>query len=198
MAGHIASSSSVNWNTPDRVLKHVRAFFKTIDLDPCSNEGSVVGAGTEFCLPQRDGLQESWAKTGAKTVYINPPFGSYYLHKISKRVVLPKEMKKLLDAGYVDKQDFDHISLKDWVAKAEHEYGDGKMEIIMLLPSSVGTKAWQKHIFQTADAVCFVSGRLKFIGAAAGAPMDCACVYWGSRPEDFAEAFEDLGFVVSF
>lgn len=197
MAGHIASSSSVNWNTPDKVLKAVRALFKTIDLDPCSNANSIVNASNEFRLPSNDGLADSWARSGVKTVFVNPPFGSYYMHYRTKQVLLPTAMKDMVDEGFVDKKDYLHISLKDWVAKAEAEHRKG-LEIIMLLPSAVGTKAWQKHIFETADAVCFVQGRLTFIGAKTGAPMDCACVYWGERTEEFAEAFSDLGFVVEF
>lgn len=65
-----------------------------------------------------------------------------------------------------------------WVKKAITEAKLG-CEIILLSPAAVGTRYWQKGIFRTAQATCFLRGRVEFLGADAGAPMDCALTYWG-------------------
>ena len=42
-----------------------------IDLDPCSNEHSMVDADTKYILPT-NGLTESW---NYKRIFVNPPYG---------------------------------------------------------------------------------------------------------------------------
>lgn len=44
----------------------------SINLDPCSNEYSVVNAETEYRLPEHDGLKESW---NYPNIFVNPPYG---------------------------------------------------------------------------------------------------------------------------
>lgn len=71
MAGAILSTGRVDYNTPQWIVDAVREFFGgTIDLDPCSNAGSVVGATHNWILPEHDGLKEPWVGR----VYVNPPF----------------------------------------------------------------------------------------------------------------------------
>ena len=73
MAGAIHSTGKTDYNTPPDLVAVVREFFGgTIDLDPCSNPTSVVGATRELMLDRgEDGLQVAW--TGK--VFVNPPFG---------------------------------------------------------------------------------------------------------------------------
>jgi hypothetical protein len=83
--------------------------------------------------------------------------------------------------------------LRKWVDKAA-----SSQSVIMLLPAAVGTKHWQEVIFRTAQAVCFIKGRVKFVGATASAPMDCALVYWGTKRGDvFKAQFASVGKVVT-
>lgn len=73
-AGRNSISTAKDWGTPHNIVAAVRAAFGgRIELDPCSNEWSVVRAEREFRLPEVDGLKAEW---DAKTIYVNPPYGS--------------------------------------------------------------------------------------------------------------------------
>lgn len=78
MRGRDAMMSSVkhSWCTPNWVLELVREVFepRRIGLDPCSNDGSIVMADTEWEL-ERDGdsLAREWSGHGP--VFVNPPYG---------------------------------------------------------------------------------------------------------------------------
>ena len=51
-AGRTVNSQSQNWGTPQNYVNAVREFFDgEIDLDPCSNEYSIVRAATEIPDP---------------------------------------------------------------------------------------------------------------------------------------------------
>lgn len=52
-------------------VERIKQFLGHINLDPCSNEYSVVKADVEYRLP-KDGLLESW---DFPTIYVNPPYG---------------------------------------------------------------------------------------------------------------------------
>src|SRR4030042_5752712 len=72
-AGRTLNTLSQEWGTPEKYVKAVRDFFgRHIDLDPCSNEYSIVDAITEYRLPKHDGLRESW---DFPSIYDNPPYG---------------------------------------------------------------------------------------------------------------------------
>lgn len=85
--------------------------------------------------------------------------------------------------------------LAAWTQRVVEEYNNGSSvsEVIMLIPAAVGTKMWQDIIFRHASAICFLKGRVKFQGADASAPMDCALVYWGGRSAQFQDEFTALG-----
>lgn len=51
-----------------------------------------------------------------------------------------------------------------------------------LLPVRTGVPWWQKHVL-TADAVIYLPGRLKFVGAENSAPFDSALVLWWQAPK---------------
>lgn len=57
-AGRTVNSKSLTWGTPKKYVEAVKAVFGgTIELDPCSNEYSIVNAKIEFQLPDNDGLK---------------------------------------------------------------------------------------------------------------------------------------------
>lgn len=93
--------------------------------------------------------------------------------------------------------------LKLWVKKAVVEHGRGA-EVLFLLPARTDTKAFQKWIFPTASAICFIEGRIRFIdgrdpnAAKCGATFPSALVYWGPNVEKFEQVFSTLGKVVCF
>ena len=172
MSGHIQTAKSTSWNTPEVVLIPTRKVFDgTIDLDPCSNDGSIVGATTSFTLPQ-DGLKESWW-LNFKTIFVNPPYG------------------RDTERG---------TSIADWIRKCSASSYPGGPSVIALIPSAVDTKVWHEVIFKDVSAqkaaVCFWKGRLTFLGGKACAPFATSIVYWGQNQAIFRYEFEKHGFVI--
>lgn len=169
-AGRKINSDNQDWCTPPKYVTAVREFFGVIELDPCSNENSVVKANHEYMLPTTDGLKESW---NFSTIYLNPPYG------------LDKERG---------------TSIKDWIkrcAEAHNEYGS---EVLALIPVAVNTRHWKEYVFSQANSICFLADtRLKFIngGNDKGAPMACAMVYWGKHTNKFYECFSEYGAVIN-
>lgn len=82
-----------------------------------------------------------------------------------------------------------------WVAKCALEALDGA-EVIALVPARPDTAWWHEAVVLHAAAICFWRGRLSFLGAAAGAPFPSAVIYYGRRPDIFASAFREAGWVV--
>ena len=72
-AGRKVITDNKDWGTPSKYVEAVKAFFDgQIDLDPCSNDWSIVNAKVEYRLPNHDGLKESWSY---KKIFVNPPYG---------------------------------------------------------------------------------------------------------------------------
>lgn len=171
-AGRHVNTASQGWCTPRKYVDAVKRFFGgRIGLDPCSNEYSIVGAETEYRLPERDGLKEEW---DSPTVYVNPPYGA--------------------DRGR-------GTSIRDWLAKCACSHADYGSEVIALVPVATNTSHWKRHVFGSADAVCFLyDTRLKFLenglDGGKGAPMACCLVYWGSDVPGFSGNFMRYGAVV--
>ena len=70
-AGQRVKTGSIHWNTPPKYTIPIKEFFKgRIDLDPCSNEGSIVQAKTEL---YEGGLEYNWGQH--KNIFVNPPYG---------------------------------------------------------------------------------------------------------------------------
>lgn len=171
-AGRCVIPKSQSWGTPKKYVDAVRrAFGGRIALDPCSNRYSIVGAETEFLLPERDGLHEEW---NYPTIYVNPPYGADHA------------------SG---------TTIKDWLRKcaaANLAYG---AEVQALIPVATNTTHWKKYVFTRASAICFLADtRLRFLecgeDVGKGAPMACAMAYWGDRIEAFTEVYRDFGAVV--
>lgn len=72
-AGRKNNSTKKDWNTPPKYIKPIKDFFGgEIDLDPCSNEYSLVNAKDNILFPSRNGLIEKW---NGNTIFVNPPYG---------------------------------------------------------------------------------------------------------------------------
>ena len=170
-AGRQINTQSQEWGTPEKYVDAVREFFGgAIDLDPCSNQYSIVNAGIEYRLPVRDGLRETW---DCLTIYVNPPYG------------LDKERG---------------TSIRDWLRRCARAHEEHASEVIALVPVATNTGHWKKYVFGKATAVCFLyDTRLKFLenglNGGKGAPMSCAMIYWGEQYERFYSVFSPFGAV---
>lgn len=172
-AGRNVHALSRDWGTPPKYIDAVqRVFGGSIDLDPCSNEYSVVGAKTEYRLPERDGLYESW---DFGTIFVNPPYGS-------------------------DRER--GTTIKDWVSRCATAHNTHNSEVIALVPVATNTRHWKDYIWGRAASICFLyDTRLKFLTngtpSGKGAPMACAAIYWGNRELLFGHVFAEHGAVVN-
>lgn len=78
----------------------------------------------------------------------------------------------------------------DWIDKLATEVAYGNVtEAIALLPARTDTAWWTRL---PSDALCFVTGRLRFSGAGP-APFPSVAAYLGSTPDRFLDAFADGG-----
>ncbi len=164
-AGRTINTLSQDWGTPEKYVTAVKLVFGgEIDLDPCTNEHSLVGARAEYCLPGRNGLKESW---NFRRIFVNPPYG-------------------------IDQER--GTSIKHWLyrcALANRHHGS---EVIALVPVATNTGHWKNYVFSRAAAVCFLyDTRLRFLvrgrDEGKGAPMSCAMVYWGRNFDRFFDVF---------
>ena len=171
-AGRTVHSQSIHWCTPSKYVESVRRMFGgNISFDPCSNQYSIVHAETELMLPNCDGLKVEW---NYPTIYVNPPYGADR------------------DRG---------TNIKQWIARCANAYASFGSEVLALIPVATNTRHWKDYIWAQATAVCFLyDTRLRFLvqgkDEGKGAPMSCAMVYWGKKPNDFFKIFIEHGAVV--
>jgi hypothetical protein len=172
-AGRHVIGQSQEWGTPRKYVTAVKGFFGgSISLDPCSNIHSIVGAETEYRLPERNGLHDSW---DYPTIYVNPPYG-------------------------IDKAS--GTSIRDWLLRCEAAYRLHDSEVIALVPVATNTGHWKNSVYGKAQAVCFLHDtRVKFLEngeeGGKGAPMSCCLIYWGHCFDKFVRCFSSLGAVVN-
>jgi hypothetical protein len=172
-AGRHIIGQSQEWGTPKKYVEAIKSFFGgSIDLDPCSNQFSIVHAQKEYRLPNQNGLHESW---DFQNIYVNPPYG-------------------------IDQES--GTSIKHWLERCETAYRLHGSEVIALVPVATNTGHWKNSVYGKACAICFLHDtRVKFLEngqeGGKGAPMSCCLIYWGKRFQDFAREFESLGAVVN-
>lgn len=163
------NQKSRSWCTPPKYADAVSKFFGgDIELDPCSNEHSLIRSRVAFCLPEHDGLKEDW---NFSTIYVNPPYGA-------------------------DRER--GTTIRDWLKKCCLAHEQHGAEVLALVPVATNTGHWKKHVFGKASGICFLyDTRLKFwIDGKCddkGAPMSCAMIYWGNNPARFVDVFAKFG-----
>lgn len=172
-AGRRIIADNKDWCTPPKYVDAVKECFGGYtDLDPCSNQFSIVNARVEYRLPGQDGLRESW---NYPTIYVNPPYGLDRVHG---------------------------KGIKDWLRKCEEANRLYKSEVLALVPVATNTGHWKNYVFGKATAICFLyDTRLRFLvngqDGGTGAPMSCAMVYWGREYNVFFKVFIRFGAVVN-
>ena len=76
MNSALMSSVKMDWNTPANVIKWIKSGWPDgVDLDPCSNATSIVGAKKTYTI-EDDGLSQSWDVPYEGLIYVNPPYGN--------------------------------------------------------------------------------------------------------------------------
>jgi hypothetical protein len=134
-AGRKIVTDNKDWGTPEKYVEAVREFFGgVIDLDPCSNEWSIVRARVEYRLPKNDGLKDSWS---FKRIYVNPPY----------------RLDRKCGTG-----------IKNWLYRCAYAHKNFGSEILALVPVATNTGHWKKYVFGKACSICFLADtRLKFL-----------------------------------
>lgn len=175
-AGRNAITIKKDWNTPLKYVDTAISFFNKIgydiELDPATNEKSLIPAKIKYILPYNNGLNETW---NVKTIWLNPPFGRDITNK---------------------------TSLKDWVKKAYETNLYHNTEILMLLPCSLNTSHFQNIIFNAKmGGIVFLNDtRLRFLDASnnnnedkKGSPIGMCIVYFGKHYTIFNEIYKKYG-----
>ena len=134
-AGRKNADTKQDWGTPENYLASVRSVFGgKIDLDPCSNDFSIVRAATEYRLPKQDGLTSSW---DFPTIYVNPPYGADRSRG---------------------------TTIRHWLAACADAHRRHSSEVLALVPVATNTRHWKDHVFAAATGVAFLyDTRLKFL-----------------------------------
>jgi hypothetical protein len=80
MDQHFTQMAQDNWGTPPEIVDRVHAFYGAPDLDPCSDaqRNTLIQAKRWLGAGNADpviGIPKAWGE--AKTLFINPPGGSF-------------------------------------------------------------------------------------------------------------------------
>lgn len=170
-AGRQSVSIAKDWCTPPSIIESVKEVFGgRVDLDPCSNEFSMVGAEREYVLPETDGLSAPW---DAETIYVNPPYGS----DAERGTRIIHWFERMVEANW---RGAEVIALVPVAPNTRHwkEY---------VFPHAAAI------CFLAQPRVRFY---IRGVEDPKGAPMSCAVVYWGKDWKRFAKAFRRHGAVV--
>lgn len=92
-----------------------------------------------------------------------------------------------------------YSEVKTWVQKLIHEIDQGHTKQAIALVKADTSTQWFKLLWENAQAVCFISHRLKFINEANqgnAATFASAVAYFGQDVDRFYHAFSPLGAVV--
>lgn len=166
-AGRESISRNKSWNTPPKYVELIEKFLGKIELDPCSNEHSILKSEVSYKLPI-DGLKQSW---NFKTIFINPPYG----RDVERKTSIYDWILKGVEAN---KENNSEILYLIPVATNTKHFKD------LIFKYASG-------ICFLADT------RLKFwnegIEDKKGAPMACCIVYFGNNYNKFEEVFSNSG-----
>ena len=172
----INSSDSVEWFTPARYIEAAREVLGEIDLDPTSCEAAnqIVQADRYFTEAENGYLQE-WRGR----IFLNPPY--VWCHPDGRR----REKGGISAQGH-------------WTKRLIDQYQKGLVTEAVLLVSANTGEQWFQPLWKFS--ICFVGHRIKFIKVSdvkKQGPTKSNCfVYFGDRPDRFAEVFRRFGRVI--
>lgn len=166
-AGRKKISNKKDWNTPPKYISKIKEMLGDIELDPCSNSLSMVGAKNEFILPI-DGLSMDW---DYKTIFVNPPYG----RDMERGTTIKNWIKKINETHL---QYGSEILCLIPVATNTSHYKD------YIFKDSMGI-----CFLEDTRLKFMVDGQL----SKKGAPMSCAMIYWGNDYDKFKNVFKDTG-----
>lgn len=170
-AGRQPVSQTKDWCTPPAIVQSVKEVFNgKIELDPCSNEWSLVDAERSYALPRNDGLREPW---DARTIYVNPPYGSDPVR--GTRII--HWFEKIVQAA---KTGAEVIALVPVATNTQH------------WKRCVYPEASAICFLSAPRLRFYINGQED----PKGAPMSCAAIYYGKNWGRFAEAFSEHGAVI--
>ena len=90
--------------------------------------------------------------------------------------------------------------LDAWFARAAAKPNKEGGAVIMLVPAAPSRKCWQRYVKGNTDAqVCFLSGRVRFLGAPTGAAFGSAVILWSGNDDlhrRFAALWQPEGLVM--
>lgn len=186
-----SSSRHDNWCTTRWLIDRILRFWPGIDVDPCSNECSLVPAAVCYdgSSLERDGLIQSWrgnVPPGRDArCFANPPYS----------VVKPWYEKAAREALG-----------RDWL----------RCEVLLLVNVTTSTEAWNRFRprmpvtcfddeielcqrgsveLPRASSVAFFNKRINFLDAGVpikGNEYEQMMLYWGRRVDDFRDHFEEV------
>ena len=165
-AGRQAVSKKKDWNTPPKYVDPIKRFLGDVELDPCSNDTSMIGARVEYILPT-DGLNESW---DYKTIFVNPPYG----RNVEKKTSIYNWIEKGVEAN---KNGSEILYLIPVATNTRHfkdlifKNGEG---ICFLADTRL--RFWNEGKEDKK-----------------GAPMACCIVYFGNDYDRFFKIFKEYG-----
>lgn len=165
-AGRKNISEKKDWNTPPKYIDLINKMLGVIELDPCSNENSLVVSTYEYQLPI-NGLKKNWEY---KTIFVNPPYGRDPINKTSLYNWLSKGLEAYKNGSELlflipvatNTKHFKEIIFKQ--AKGICFLNDTRL------------KFWNEGKEDKK-----------------GAPMSCCMVYFGKDYDKFGEIFKNNG-----
>lgn len=171
--------------TPEKVMAPIRA-VAPIAFDPFA--GEVANLGAHNWRPgMGNSLEADWSEQmliGARKVagalgpvpvqaFCNPSYSATWLSKSLAKISV--EAKAWRSAG------LNHC-------------------MTALIPASTGAKWFEPYVWQSAQAGCFLKGRISFLNPDTGEPDPAGSGrfwsfvgFWGVDPDPFFEAFADHG-----
>ena len=87
-----------------------------------------------------------------------------------------------------------------FIDKIIDEYRSGRVAQAIVLTNNTTDTAWFGKLFRSADAMCFTTGRVKFVSPSRkfpAPPQGQTFTYFGPRRDQFASVFSSIGNVVA-
>jgi phage N-6-adenine-methyltransferase len=161
-----ASAGSHEWYTPAKYIEMARRVLGQIDLDPASSEIAQRTVRADRYFSERD---DGLSKQWRGRIWLNPPYT--------------------------------HPLLGLFITKLLEEYSAKNVTEAIVLAHSNTSALWFHTAAELAVAFCFIRGRLPFTDATGQPskgtnPWAMQFIYFGPRPETFAEVFKDIGVIL--